>query len=294
MHCICCLSDKLKYQPLGFEDFFSCLNCGLLFQSRNKNGATHANIVGHYQNDDPHAQVARAKLPFFKCAMRYLSMAVDKENRSILDIGCGPGYFLELAHKCGWEVYGAELVDTIAKQAKQKLATENIFIGKLKAANYPDDFFSAVTLWDVLLMVEDPSRELQECYRILKYGGTIGIRVRNLVFQKFAYFAYLPFKSICRKFGMKYPSVFHPFCFNSKALHTLLSRLGFANIQICNSPLTIGDPYEHVALAGPVNILKHLINFVSRVVFKLSRKKYTIGPSLLIWAQKPEKADTLH
>ena len=293
MHCICCLSTNLKPQPLEFEDFFSCPNCGLLFQSRNKPAAIQSSIVEHYQDDDPHSQVADSKLPFFNHAMDYLSTAVDQNNRTILDIGCGPGYFLELAKQRGWKVYGAELVNTLANQAKQRLATENIYPAKLKAANFPDDFFGAITLWDVLFIVENPSLELEECYRILRHGGTVGIRVRNVLFQKFAYYAFLPFKAICRKFGIKYPSVFHPYCFNSKSICSLLSRLGYTNIQIINSPLTTGDPYSHASLKGLLKNTKRLINFISKAVFKLSRKKWIIGPSLLIWAQKPEKEETV-
>lgn len=293
MHCVCCLSDNLKCQPLGFEDFFSCQNCGLLFQSRDKRAATKSSIVGHYQNDDPRSRVASSKIFFFKYVMDYLSTSIDKKNWSILDIGCGSGYFLELANKFGWQVYGAELTNTLANEAKQRLATENVFHGRLKEARYPDDFFGAITLWDVLLMVDDPSRELKECYRILRNGGILGIRVRNVLFQKFVYYAYLPFKAIGRKLGIKYPSVFHPYCFNSKSIDTLLSRLGFTNIQITNSPLTIGDPYGHVTITGLVKILKHLTNLFSKAIFGLSRKKWIIGPSLLIWAEKPEKEDTL-
>ena len=293
MHCICCLSNDLKHQPLGFEDFFSCPNCGLLFQSQNKPTSIQSSIVEHYQDDDPHSRVADSKFPFFKHAIDYLSTEVDQNNRTILDIGCGPGYFLELANKRGWEVYGAELADTIANQAKQRLATENIFQGKLQEANYPADFFSAITLWDVLLMVDDPARELKECYRILRNGGTIGIRVRNVLFQKFAYYAYLPFKAVCQKLGIKYPSVFHPYCFNAKSIYTLLSRLGYTNIQITNSPLTIGDPYSHASLRGLLKNIKCLINLVSMAVFKLSRRKWIIGPSLLIWAEKPKKEDSV-
>jgi SAM-dependent methyltransferase len=292
MHCICCLSNDLKHQPLGFDDFVSCPNCGHLFQSGNKPVAIQSSIVEHYRDDDPHARVADSKLPFFKYVMDYLTTAVDQKNRTILDIGCGPGYFLELANKSGWEIYGAELVYTLANQAKQRLATENIFQGKLKEANYPAKFFGAITLWDVLFMVDNPSRELQECLRILRNGGIVGIRVRNVLFQKIAYYAYLPFKAVCRKLGIKYLSVFHPYCFNAKSLDTLLSRLGYTNIQITNSPLTIGDPYSHLSLRGLLKNIKRLINLISMAVFKLSGEKWIIGLSLLIWAEKPEKLDT--
>jgi len=87
-------------------------------------------------------------------------------------------------------------------------------------------------------MMENPYKELKECHRILKKDGIIGIRVRNVVFQKIAYYIQKPFKKIYPKLGIKHPTVFHPFCFTPRSIEQLLKRLGYTEIQIMNSSLT--------------------------------------------------------
>jgi len=67
----------------------------------------------------------------------------------------------------------------------------------------------------------------------------------------------------------------------------LLSQVGFTNIRILNSPLSRADPYGHLDLDNMVEGTKLLIELISRLVFVLSAGMLVIGPSILIWAQKP-------
>ena len=75
------------------------------------------------------------------------------------------------ASKQGWKSSGVEIVKEAAESAKDKIGTENVFEGKLKEASFGDHSFDAITLWDVLAVVDDPYDELKECYRLLKKGG---------------------------------------------------------------------------------------------------------------------------
>ena len=289
MRCICCLSTKILQEPVGLSNYFYCQTCGFIFQESIIADSKQKSIVDHYQNDDPHFAVANSKQRFFEITINSLSTKVLAKRRSILDIGCGHGYFLELAQKKGWETSGVEITDQVAVAAQKKIGKERIFLGQLKQAKYPNNSFNAVTLWDVLLMVKNPAEELEECYRILKPGGIIGIRVRNVLFQIFLYYTYKPLKNISQKIGFKCPFVFHTYCFSSSSIDSLLTRLGFTNIQIINSPLTTGDPYEHAEFKSIIWIFKHSISFFSNLIYTLSCKKWVIGPSLIVWANKPEK-----
>lgn len=289
MNCLCCSSDNIRRQPRGFDDFDRCGQCGLIFQSRKTPHELQNSVVEYYQTDDPHIEVAHSKKLFFEHALRHLNAKTRKENKSILDVGCGYGYFLAMARKVGWQVFGVEITDAAVMGARKKLGESQVFHGTTSEASLPENSIDAITLWDVLDMVGNPLEEIETCYRLLKEGGILGIRVRNLLPQKFFYYAYLPFRDLGRKFGVKYPSVFHPYCFSPASLKMLLSRVGFEHIQIVNSPLTVGDPYGHVVVSGMVTLAKRIIGLISKLVFILSGKKWIIGPSLLIWAEKPRQ-----
>jgi ubiquinone/menaquinone biosynthesis C-methylase UbiE len=145
---------------------------------------------------------------------------------------------------------------------KKRLKVQKIKLGRkmFLRANLKKLIFSTTLLmqllWDVLAIVDDPCDELKECYRLLKKGGKIGLRTRNVYFQKSAYLGYKIFKQIFSKLGFKEPYVFNKFCFSAQSVQILLSRLGFQNVKISNSPLTLGDPYQHSCFSLPIKMVK--------------------------------------
>ena len=243
-------------------------------------------MLTYYQNYDPHQRIATSKQHFFRWTLDYLSSEVQTDKRSLLDVGCGFGYFLELASRNSWNTYGVEIVDSAVEVARNKLGEKNIYHGSLRNAHYLDEYFDAITLWDVLVMVENPIEELRECYRILKGGGKIGIRVRNVDFQKIIYHIYLPLSKVASALQIKRPYVFHPHNFTKTALELILRRGGFSDIQIINSPLTKGDPYGHSQNRVLTTIIKNTTDILTKILFQLSRGRLIIGPSLLAWAEK--------
>jgi 2-polyprenyl-3-methyl-5-hydroxy-6-metoxy-1,4-benzoquinol methylase len=281
------LSEKIDFNSAGLKQYLTCQKCGFFFAVNHSKNNLHELILQHYLQEDPHRAVAFSKKSFFYSTLEYLSANIAKQERKILDVGCGYGYFIEVASKKGWNPSGVEIVKEAADDAKRRVGKENIFEGKLKEANFCDNSFDAITLWDVLAIVDDPYDELKECYRLLKSGGIIGLRTRNVYFQKFAYLSYKTFKQIFLKLGFKEPYVFNKFCFSAQSVQILLSRLGFQYIKVSNSPLTFGDPYQHSHHFLPIRIIKVLTDFVSRMISLITGGKVIIGPALLIWAEKP-------
>lgn len=288
MICPCCLSDNIKFRPLGLGRYYRCLRCGLIFIPLREEQCV--NVARHYEEIDPHETVAAAKEAFFKYALNQISGYFRDKNGSILDVGCGFGYFLNSAAREGWATWGVEIVPRAVRQIEEEKNRHRVTCGTLKDAKYPRDFFDVVTLWDVLVMVEDPYEELVECYRVMKQGGVIGIRVRNSIFQTLIYRIYLPVRHVGWKMGVKTPYVFHKFCFSPKSLRILLQRVGFSSIRISNSPLTKGDPYNHTAVKWVTGALKSVVTIVSRIFYGVSGGKWLIGPSLVVWAEKSRPA----
>jgi 2-polyprenyl-3-methyl-5-hydroxy-6-metoxy-1,4-benzoquinol methylase len=281
------LSENIEFNPAGLKQYITCKKCGFFFSVNHSKSNLQEFILHHYLEVDPHRAVAFSKKNFFNSVLEYLSANIAKEEKTILDVGCGYGYFLDFTSKKGWKSSGVEIVKEAAETAKDKIGTENVFEGKLKEASFCDNSFDAITLWDVLAIVDDPYDELKECYRLLKKGGRIGLRTRNVYFQKFAYLGYKIFGHFFSKLDFKKPYVFNNFCFSAQSVQILLTRLGFQNVIISNSPLTLGDPYQHSYFSLPIKMVKVLTDLISKMVFLISGGKVIIGPALLIWAEKP-------
>lgn len=288
MKCVCCQSGKIKKAPLNLEGYNGCGSCGLIFKSRIDEQVIHEEYREHYGQHDPHRQVARSKQHFFDHALDLLSKKIAHGNKTLLDVGCGYGYFLERAAARGWKIYGVEIAENAVQGAGKRLFNAAIFHGVLEEAGHPENTFDAVTLWDLLDFVKDPYKELRECCRVLKNGGMVGIRVRNVQFQKFSYRMYACFKPVAWILKIKPPYVFHPYCFTGQSLVRLLERSGFSHIRVGHSPLTRGDPYAYTGIKGMTGLIKGIVEAGSKLVFLISGGRWVVGPSLLVWAEKRE------
>ena len=160
--------------------------------------------MAHYEQDDPHRRVASAKRIFFRDMLIELQQKFP-EDRQLLDIGCGYGYFLQMAQKFGWRTWGVEITEGGAKASEKVTGAENVYRGSIGDAGYKNSSYDAITMWDVLRDVENPEADLKECFRILKNGGKIGIRVRNASFQKRLFQFYRPLKRSFQHIGISRP-----------------------------------------------------------------------------------------
>ena len=92
-----------------------------------------------------------------------------KNNKKILDIGCGRGEFLKGFMKCGLEGYAVDQSDTVLKYLP------NIPFKKANIENegipYKDNFFDIVYSKSVIEHFYNPDKLVQEMFRVLKPGG---------------------------------------------------------------------------------------------------------------------------
>jgi len=93
-------------------------------------------------------------------------------GRRILDIGSGPGYFLEAGRERGWQVLGFEPSRIATDYAKARgLAVVNDFFSAAKARAHGS--FDAISLSMVLEHVRDPVGLIEEARSLLVPGGLL-------------------------------------------------------------------------------------------------------------------------
>ena len=183
----------------------------------------------------------------------------------LLDIGCSNGAFLKAAVTEGWEARGNELKESSARVARSfgvKVYTE-----PLEKLALQGDFYSAITMWQVLEHLEDPNLVLKECNRLLRLGGVLAFSTPNV-------------KSIgYRILKEHWPAVdpgSHCNLFNAANLERLMNRFGFEKCQV------------HCVDLQPATIKQ-----LKRRILKKQLKKTSNAAAALISTLSPRKLNLL-
>lgn len=100
------------------------------------------------------------------------------DSRRLLDVGCATGLFLG-AGGAGWERVGVEPSEEAAAQARANFGL-TVHTGMLEEVALPDASFDAITMWDVVEHLHDPTRTLAHVRRLLRPDGIFVFRVPNL------------------------------------------------------------------------------------------------------------------
>lgn len=99
-------------------------------------------------------------------------------NVRCLDIGSGPGLFLELAKWAGWQGIGIELGERAAASSRERFGID-VRAGTIESVGLPRESFDVITLWDILEHVRDPRRLAERAASLIKPGGLLFIETPN-------------------------------------------------------------------------------------------------------------------
>ena len=110
--------------------------------------------------------------------LEMLERLLPPSRRRLLDVGCGPGFFLSTAIKRGWQAHGIEPSRQAAAHARELGAavTEGFFDAESAAKL---GHFDAITLTNMLEHVPDPLAILTMARGMLEPGGAILVGVPN-------------------------------------------------------------------------------------------------------------------
>jgi 2-polyprenyl-3-methyl-5-hydroxy-6-metoxy-1,4-benzoquinol methylase len=95
-----------------------------------------------------------------------------------LDVGCGPGWFLERMRRRGWETRGTERSESAARQARDTLSLD-VRAQSLDDLILEGASYDAIILWHVAEHMHDPTDLLVSIGRLLRPGGVLMIGVPN-------------------------------------------------------------------------------------------------------------------
>lgn len=157
---------------------------------------------------------------------------IDKDEISVLDIGCGDGLFLSFLSNRNsiddTKLYtGIDFSEVALKKAKERVEGVNFVNADITNSTLPfaDNSFNTVVALDVLEHLFDPARLVKEIYRITKTYAVIGV----------PNFSSLPARlqtvTGCVPENNK-PHKGHVYWFNFKNLSQMLKENGFEIVAI--------------------------------------------------------------
>lgn len=269
-----------------------CKRCGLIFRvdmpQYDEEIERYRELPIDYE-EQKRVNFARVKLyrKYLKKILKLFRISKSNSDILMLDIGCGCGFFIEIATKeFGIKTYGLEISQSALKLAKEQLRDSTLIFDKpLRKIKFEGKFFDIVTLWDVLDHMVTPFEECKEIFRILKDNGILLIRVRNAVFHIILYNLFrklFPFFKF-----IKNPMVVHLYSFKRSTIFKLLKAVGFKKVKIRNSVLTFGDPYNQASFSQrSLDLIKKMFEIISYIVFLISFGKILISPSITVIAKK--------
>lgn len=137
---------------------------------------------------------------------------------SILDIGCGSGFFLRALDPAKWDRFGVETGEAASSATERAIGSGRVFTGELMQSRWPDSKFDLVTFWSALEHTNDPRANLLEARRVIRSEGSIVIQVPNA-----ASYQARAFRG--GWFALDVPR--HRYHFTPRVLARLLSETGF-------------------------------------------------------------------
>ncbi|MGA1823437.1 MAG: class I SAM-dependent methyltransferase [bacterium] len=137
----------------------------------------------------------------------------------ILDVGCGPGFFLSRLNN-EWDKYGIDISNKAIKLSSRYASVKTC---ELPNANYSQEFFDVITMIHLIEHLTDPILYIETVKKILKNGGVFILETPD-------------FDSACaRRFGLNYRMLHdsgHISLFTFYSLIKLLEDFNFEIVSI--------------------------------------------------------------
>jgi len=231
--------------PFGEENghkLVRCSGCGLVYV----NPQPPASELRHIYRErmerggeaDYYAAYTAARAGHERHARRLLGWleGIRRPGR-LLEIGCGPGFFLACARARGWEVLGVEPAEPFAAYARRTLGID-VVAADLDSADLPRGRFDAAAMLDLLSHLPSPAGALARVRDSLAPGGVLLIQTGNR-----GEFEGIPA-------GADWDTPLHLFHFTRRNLCDLLGRAGFEVLCTRSEPKA-GMPRAARAVARP-------------------------------------------
>ena len=155
-----------------------------------------------------------------KQKLKFINKCISDE-KTLLDVGCGTGDFLQVAKQNKWKVSGIEPNAQARTIANNK--TDNSVFEIDQLLKFQPASFNVITLWHVLEHLPNLEEHVQVFKKLLKPNGTLIIAVPNYKSYDAKYY---------KEFWAAYDVPRHLWHFNKKSISKLVSIVSMEVVKI--------------------------------------------------------------
>lgn len=204
----------------------------------------------------------------------------------LLDVGCAGGHLLVAAGAYGWRSTGSD-VSLAACRAAGRVSPGRVVQAEAGALPFRDGAFDVVTAVNVLDHTRRPLATLAEAGRVLRAGGVAVVRIPNGALHAASAQVLGRLGPVARRQGWDHCPILHLFAFAPAALRRLTRLAALEPIAMTSSP----PASEHLAGFGDgvmTAVLRRIAFGTAVALERLSRGRWLVGPSLELYARKPQ------
>lgn len=262
------LPDRIHYRMVR------CSSCGLVRSDPVADSRILAQLYAQ-STFDYGDEVDNLKLTYGYYLSKLNKYGVQKGT--LLEIGCGNGFFLEEVLKQGYvTVWGVEPCADAVVRADSKVRSQ-IICDMMRPGLFGIEQFDVICMFQVLDHIGDPAGLLAECYRVLKPGGLVLCLNHNI-------------EAISAKlFRDRSPivDIEHTYLYSPDTVLRLFYRGRFKVLHI--SPvLNIYSPYYVARLVPLPSMIKGiLLKILKKQFFRQIKLAAPLG-NLYLVARKPQ------
>ena len=106
----------------------------------------------------------------YEHVFEFLKLTSDDK---ILDVGCGSGFFSNLAYLKGLNIIGLDASTPLIEQAKKRNSSINFLTGEMEELPFEDNTFDIVCAYNSIQYAESVENAIRESKRVLKKNGKL-------------------------------------------------------------------------------------------------------------------------
>lgn len=224
MRCIACGNNTF----LNSAQIVRCVKCGLEKRTKLLSERTIKRIYTkeyfkqtkklNYGYPDYEALLESHRI-YFRAIFYKIARKIPIQA-SILDIGCGPAVFLQIAKNEGYRVFGVDPVPGISKKVWKK-SKIRIVESDFETLQLQKSTYQLITAFQTFEHSRDPEKFLRQTHKALCVYGTMVITTPDTGSM---------WRALLGSNWFSYKHIEHVFFWNKSSLKSILERTGFTNI----------------------------------------------------------------